>query len=41
MPFVLSGNLETDTMCRFRMAGAAQGRWWKLAARGATGLKTR
>jgi hypothetical protein len=25
MPFVLTGNLETDTMCRFGMAESHQG----------------
>jgi len=33
MPFVLTSNLKTDTMCRFRMASAGQWRWWKLAGR--------
>jgi len=27
MPFVLTGNRETDTMCRFGMAEIQQG-WW-------------
>ena len=39
MPLVLTGTPKSDTMCRFRMAEAAQGRWWNLDG-GSTGAET-
>jgi len=30
MPFVLTSNYKSDTMCRFGMAAGGQVGWWKL-----------
>ena len=37
MPFVLTSNYKSDTLCRFGMAADGQARWWKLADPGVAG----
>jgi hypothetical protein len=30
VPFVLTSNYKSDTLCRFGMAAGGQAGWWKL-----------